>query len=41
MIVALEGILEHIASDSAIIKVGPLSLQVYIPGSTLMKLEGR
>jgi Holliday junction DNA helicase RuvA len=40
MIVALEGILEHIASDSAIIKVGPLSLQVYIPGSTLMKLGG-
>lgn len=38
MIVALEGILEHIASGSAIVKVGPLSLQVYIPGSTLMKL---
>jgi Holliday junction DNA helicase RuvA len=38
MIVALEGIVEHIASDSAIIKVGPVSLQVSIPASTLMKL---
>jgi Holliday junction DNA helicase RuvA len=40
MIVALEGILEHIASDSAIVKVGPVSLQVFVPGSTLMKLGG-
>ena len=38
MIVALEGILEHVASDSAIVKVGPVSLQVYVPGSTLMKM---
>ena len=40
MIVALEGILEHIASDSAILKVGPVSLQILVPGSTLMKLGG-
>jgi Holliday junction DNA helicase RuvA len=40
MIVALEGILEHIASDSAILKVGPVSLKIFVPGSTLMKLGG-
>lgn len=35
MIVALEGILEAITADSAVLKVGPVSLRVYIPGSTL------
>jgi len=38
MIVALEGILENRGLDSAVIKVGPLSLQVHIPGSTLGQL---
>lgn len=38
MIVALEGILEHREIDSAVIKVGPVSLRVYIPGSTLSQL---
>ena len=38
MIVALEGILENREVDSAVIKVGPLSLQVYIPSSTLSHL---
>jgi Holliday junction DNA helicase RuvA len=38
MIVALEGILESRGIDSAVVKVGPLSLQVYIPGSTLSRL---
>ena len=38
MIVALEGILENRGLDSAVIKVGPLSLQVHIPGSTLSQL---
>ena len=38
MIVALEGILESRGIDSAVVKVGPLSLQVYIPGSTLSQL---
>ncbi len=35
MIVVVEGILEAIAADAAVIKVGPVSLRVYIPGSTL------
>ena len=38
MIVALDGIIEQIGSDSAIIKVGPVSLQIYMPGSTLAQL---
>ncbi len=38
MIVALEGILESRGIDSAAVKVGPLSLLVYIPGSTLSRL---
>jgi Holliday junction DNA helicase RuvA len=38
MIVALEGILEHRSIDSAVVKIGPLSLHVYIPGSTLSRL---
>ncbi|MBM3119815.1 MAG: Holliday junction branch migration protein RuvA [Chloroflexi bacterium] len=38
MIVAFEGILESRGIDSAVIKVGPISLQVYIPGSTLSRL---
>lgn len=40
MIVALEGSLEHREIDSAVIKVGPVSLRVYIPGSTLEQLGG-
>lgn len=35
MIVAMEGILEAVTEDSAVLKVGPISLRVYIPGSTL------
>jgi len=38
MIVALEGILESRGIDSAVVKVGPLSLQIYIPSSTLSQL---
>ncbi len=38
MIVALEGILESRGVDSAVVKVGPLSLQVYIPSSTSSQL---
>jgi len=38
MIVALEGVLENRGLDSAVIKVGPVSLQVHIPGSTLSQL---
>jgi len=38
MIVALECILESRGIDSAVVKVGPLSLQVYVPGSTLSRL---
>lgn len=38
MIVALEGILESRGIDSVVVKVGPLSLQVYVPGSTLSRL---
>jgi Holliday junction DNA helicase RuvA len=38
MIVALEGTLEHRGIDSAVVKIGPLSLKVYIPGSTLSRL---
>ena len=38
MIVALEGMMESRGLDSAVIKVGPLSLQVHIPGSTLNQL---
>ena len=38
MIVALEGILESRGVDSAVVKVGLLSLQVYIPSSTSSQL---
>ena len=38
MIIALEGTLERRGIDSAVVKIGPLSLQVYIPGSTLSRL---
>jgi Holliday junction DNA helicase RuvA len=38
MIIALEGILESRGIDSAVVKVGPLSLQVYVPESTLSQL---
>ncbi len=38
MIVALEGILESRGIDSAVIKVGPLSLRVHIPQPTLNQL---
>jgi Holliday junction DNA helicase RuvA len=38
MIVALEGTLEHRSIDSAVVKIGPLSLHVYIPGSTSSRL---
>ncbi len=35
MIVALEGTLEAVAADAAVLKVGPVSIRVFIPGSTL------
>ena len=38
MLVALEGILERRGVDSVVVKVGSLSLQVYIPGFTLSQL---
>ena len=38
MIVALDGILERREIGSAVIKLGPVSLRVYIPGSTLEQL---
>ena len=38
MIVALECILDSRGIDSAVVKVGPLSLLVYVPGSTLSRL---
>lgn len=38
MIVALEGILKSRGDDSAVIKVGLLSLQIYMPNSTLSQL---
>ncbi|MGD0352113.1 MAG: Holliday junction branch migration protein RuvA [Dehalococcoidia bacterium] len=38
MIVALEGILESRGIDSAVVKVGPLSLLVSVPGSTLARI---
>ena len=38
MIVALEGVLESRGIDSAVVRVGPLSLNIYIPGSTLSQL---
>jgi Holliday junction DNA helicase RuvA len=38
MIVALEGILESRGIDSVAVKVGPLSLLVSVPGSTLSRL---
>jgi Holliday junction DNA helicase RuvA len=38
MIVAIDGILESRGIDWVVIKVGPISLQVNIPGSTLSRL---
>lgn len=38
MIVALEGILESRGLDSAVVRVGPISLQVYIPSSVLSQI---
>jgi len=38
MIVALDGILENRGGDSAVVKVGPVSLQVYVSTSTLGKI---
>jgi len=38
MIVALEGTLETRGIDSVVVKVGPLSLLVSVPGSTLSRL---
>ena len=38
MIVALEGILKSRGDDSAIIKVGLVSIQIYMPNSTLSQL---
>jgi Holliday junction DNA helicase RuvA len=38
MIVALEGILDSRGIDSVVVKVGPLSLLVYVPGSALSRL---
>jgi len=38
MIVALEGILESRGVDSVVVKVGPISLQVYVPSSILSQL---
>ena len=40
MIVAIDGILESRGIDWVVIKVGPISLQVNIPGSTLSRLGG-
>jgi len=38
MIVALEGILESRGNNSVVVKVGPLSLNVAVPNSTLVQL---
>jgi Holliday junction DNA helicase RuvA len=38
MIVALEGILDSRGIDSVVVKVGPLSLLISVPGSTLSRL---
>ncbi len=38
MIATLEGTLEYRGTDSAIVKVGGVGFQVYVPGSTLSKL---
>jgi Holliday junction DNA helicase RuvA len=38
MIVAIDGILETRGIDSVVVKVGPLSLLVSVPGSTLSRL---
>ena len=38
MIAAIEGTLEQLDSDSAVVKAGPLSLRVYLPSSTLGQL---
>ena len=38
MIVALEGVLESRGIDSAVVKVGAVSLQVYVPASILSQL---
>ena len=38
MLVALEGVLESRGADSVVVKVGLLSLQVYVPGLVLSQL---
>ncbi|HEX7364069.1 MAG TPA: Holliday junction branch migration protein RuvA [Dehalococcoidia bacterium] len=38
MIVALDGVLESRGVDSIVVKVGPLSLLISVPGSTLSRL---
>ena len=38
MIVALEGILEKYVVNSVVIKIGPISLNIFVPGSTLSQL---
>lgn len=38
MIATLEGTLEYCGIDSAVIKVGGVGVQVYLPGSTLIQL---
>lgn len=38
MIVALEGVLEGRGTNSAVVKVGPLSLNIFVPSSTLSQL---
>ena len=39
MIVALEGIIEGLGQDSAIIRVGPITLKIFTPASTLNQLK--
>jgi Holliday junction DNA helicase RuvA len=39
MIVALEGILESKGNNSVVVKVGPLSLNISVPSSTLVQLS--
>ena len=39
MIVALEGILESKGNNSVVVKVGPLSLNISVPNSTVARLS--
>ena len=38
MIVAIDGIIQHIGADSLVVKVGPISLEIHSPTTTLEKL---